>query len=311
MKYYDAGIWQWRFGYDTDHAWMSECMDDKYDKFVQGVSDVEQKTPGDYTQETHFFCWQFQDKLPYEKQDDAFYTSKHGNYLTVRESTRQHKFVIIWNDKKTGRDSHWHTFSLEKLDATQCEYRNLNPDIYLDTWWVRQIAGAYHPDFRGRHKHINVPFERDLFKRGHFPIQPAGILITIDLWVQSVDSEAPLNFNTDSERKDIVDSLTALNRSGLFGDPEFSPVIEMDNFNTLNAGKLKGINLRYETEQERNSFRQHSVLGPMFTYYVDWFTEVGYNEDGKICVMHDPSLSLKQYMLNISGDQTWVDENFV
>jgi len=26
MKYYDAGIWQWRFGYDTDNAWMAECM---------------------------------------------------------------------------------------------------------------------------------------------------------------------------------------------------------------------------------------------------------------------------------------------
>jgi len=323
MKYYDAGIFEWRFGYDADNEWMQSCMDDaKYDKFVNGVDPNKQKTPAEYTQETHFFCWQFQDKLPYEKQfDDAFYTSKHGgDYLTVRESKRQHRFVIIWKDKKSGRDCLWQSYTLDKLNAEDCRFRNLDPRKFVDTWWHRGSAIALHPDFRnGKFIHIMNPYVRDLFKRNHFPpIETAGTFMIKDVWTDSqfgVEKTRNKGFHKDvsevTEKKDIIDSLMLLLNSGALGEPQNSPFIEPKAFNTAREGQYRAMNLRWETPQEREEWRKHPILGPMFNFFIDFHTDVGYDENGKIGVLYDPSISLKQYMLNHTGDQTWVDETFV
>jgi len=321
---YDMGpVYQWRFARQADREWVDACFDSQWNKTVQGFDSSRQISADDLINHTEFFIWMFNDYFPHESIDVGFYERKHaGEAHIIRQHRYQYKWVtLIIHDRSIGQDVMWVSEDFFRINGVSATQFNINFQKHSGEWWQRQSAIGVHPDHRGNKHHILVgPFHRGLMSRGHFPAFNVGGWIrhedtTVHVTHKQPDSD-PYPWDKRVYNGKKMSSVDWWKEKLKEDDPSESMFSipnqlneQQNNLFAPNVG-YKWIAIRKRTEAEFAAL-YNDPNGAIFTWGADFMTEVGYNEDGKLCFLPDPTKSLKPYFSMRSSDTEWIDSTFV
>lgn len=322
---YDLGpIYQWRFARQADREWINACFDSQWDKSVNGFDTNRQINADDLIGHTEFFIWMYNDLFPYEPIDNEFYERKHQleSHVVARQNRHQYSHVtFIIHDRRIGQDVMWFSESFHRINGPSAAMFNLNYEKHSGEWWQRQGAVGVHPDHRGnKHGILMSPFHRSLMSRGHFPA------FNIGGWVRSEDTTLHITHQTtdadpypwdrmvyNGKKMSSVDWWKEMLKEedpsqSIFTIPkDFTQ--QQENVYAPNVG-YKWMAIRKRTDAEFAALYHDQEKGPIFSWGADFMTEVGYNEDGKLCYLPDPTKSLKPFFAMRTTNTDWIDSTF-
>jgi len=321
---YDLGpVYQWRFARQADRDWINACFDSQWNKSVNGFDTNRQINADDLIGHTEFFIWMYNDFFPYEPTDNEFYERKHQveSHVVARQNRYQYRHVTyIMHDRSIGQDVMWFSETYYRINGPSAAMFNLNYEKHAGEWWSQQGAVGVHPDHRGKkHPLLTAQFHRGLMSRGHFPpFTIKGWLAFEDTTVHVTHKQPdsnPYPWDKRTWNGKTMSSVDAWKEELKEEDPSQSRITipkdftqQQENVYAPNVG-FKWIALRRRTDAELAALYNHPN-GGLYSWGADYLTEVGYNEEGKLCYLPDPSKSLKPFFAMKSSDTNWIDSTF-